>query len=278
MGRQMMMFSDTDAEPVDDSISSTEARVLVWNIQNPSAQRAREQLDWLVDTKANAIVLCEAKASSGSHYLISSLEAQGYSVSYTTPVNDGYCTAVATKGFPHQRHLVDLAYQPARVAAADLTTFIGKLRLVGVYALSHGLDRSDSARRHQFQRIVTEWLDSAALRQGVDGIIIGGDLNVIDPEHPPTDTTFTPEDYEFYNAFERVGLTDAYKHLNAVGHDYSWVSRQGIGQRLDHLFISANIVPHLAECRYLHDPRHRKLSDHSALWLKLTVQQSSGGG
>lgn len=270
MGRQMFLFSDADADAVTDDVASSEVRVLTWNIQNPSIERARAQLDWLVGMKANIIILTEAKYSKGSDYIVSSLESLGYTVFFSAPVDGEYSTIIASRGFVTEKWAVNIAFLPHRVEAAILKTFLGDLRVVGMYAPSHGMDESGDTKRLNFQCQITQWLASLSKSGGIVNLIVGGDLNVIEPDHVPHIAAFSEEDYQFYDSFTKAGLVDAFKLMQPAGREYSWISRDGEGQRLDHFFVSTDISSHIIECCYKHASRRSKLSDHSAMWLSFS--------
>jgi exodeoxyribonuclease III len=51
----------------------------------------------------------------------------------------------------------------------------------------------------------------------------------------------------------------------------SWVGRTGDGYRYDHAFCSRELRDLVISCEYLHAPRADKLSDHSALTLRLDL-------
>ena len=100
-------------------------------------------------------------------------------------------------------------------------------------------------------------------------LIVGGDLNVIEPNHVPKYPIFGDWEYEFYNTFRRVGLVDAYRIFNPNAQEYSWFGKFNDGYRFDHLFISKYFIEGPIKCYYIHDPRISKLSDHSAMILIL---------
>ena len=99
-----------------------------------------------------------------------------------------------------------------------------------------------------------------------------GDLNVLEPDHQPRYPFFAPFEYDFYRALgAEHGLTDAFRHLHPAAAEYSWVGRTGDGYRYDHAFCSGSLAPTINSCRYLHEPRHDGLSDHSALTTGLML-------
>jgi len=64
------------------------------------------------------------------------------------------------------------------------------------------------------------------------------------------------------------GFVDAFRAVNGYGaRDRSWLYPNGrMGYRLDHVFARGLEV---LECRYAHEWRERRLSDHSALWTRV---------
>jgi exonuclease III len=66
------------------------------------------------------------------------------------------------------------------------------------------------------------------------------------------------------------GWADAFRTLHGYGRrDRSWVyPNRKMGWRLDHVLVRGVQVE---ECDYRHDLRERGLSDHSAIWARLSV-------
>jgi exonuclease III len=64
------------------------------------------------------------------------------------------------------------------------------------------------------------------------------------------------------------GYADAFRSLHGyLRRDRSWVYPNGkMGWRLDHAFVRGLTVE---ECEYRHDLRERRLSDHSAIWVRV---------
>ena len=62
----------------------------------------------------------------------------------------------------------------------------------------------------------------------------------------------------------QFNLKDVYRELNGYPpKDFSWYSRPHIGRRFDHVFASDDLSA--IECKYVHEWRIKKLSDHSAI-------------
>jgi endonuclease/exonuclease/phosphatase family metal-dependent hydrolase len=67
----------------------------------------------------------------------------------------------------------------------------------------------------------------------------------------------------------RRGWRDAFRALHGYARrDRSWAMRTGFGYRLDHVLVSPGLEP--VECDYVHDWRTERLSDHSAIWTRIT--------
>jgi endonuclease/exonuclease/phosphatase family metal-dependent hydrolase len=64
------------------------------------------------------------------------------------------------------------------------------------------------------------------------------------------------------------GWRDAFRSLHGYARrDRSWAMRTGFGYRLDHIMVSPGLAP--VEADYVHEWRTERLSDHSALWVRL---------
>ena len=63
-------------------MSSPGLSLLTLNIGNPSPDRARRQLAWLVRREEDVLVLTETKASAGCRLLAEEFTAAGYAVHY----------------------------------------------------------------------------------------------------------------------------------------------------------------------------------------------------
>jgi exodeoxyribonuclease-3 len=66
-------------------------------------------------------------------------------------------------------------------------------------------------------------------------------------------------------------LVDAFRALHPNTVEYSWVGRTGDGYRYDHAHCTADLASTLLACDYVHQPRLDRLSDHSALSVRLAV-------
>ncbi|WKU03462.1 endonuclease/exonuclease/phosphatase family protein [Micromonospora sp. HUAS LYJ1] len=258
---QGLLFAGFGDQPtVDDRVADTELRLCTLNINSPSPARAQRLVDWLTATRSNVLVLTEVQPGPACNLIRTTLDAHGYLL-HTTPGwrDQRFHTVVAAKGFRLDA-LQPPGFDP-RIAAVDLTSAGGTIRLVGVYAPTNGMTPDSSQRRHAFQQQFTAYVADILHPR----LCITGDLNVVEPGHRPHLPSFEDHDYAFYRGLLDLGLSDAYRRCHPDGADHSWVSPRFGSQRLDHALISDSSI--LSSCAYDHAPRLQELTDHSSLQL-----------
>ena len=138
-----------------------------------------------------------------------------------------------------------------------------------MYVPSRGPKEKRNVNKRLFQDQVISQLKSLYKDENTKNLVIGGGLNVIDPNHIPKYPIFGDREFGLYNAFLRVGLIEVYRLLNPNTQGYSWFGKLNDEDRFDHLFISKCFDRSIMECYYIHEPRVSKLSDHSAMLLVL---------
>jgi exodeoxyribonuclease III len=161
-----------------------------------------------------------------------------------------------------------VGYLTSRTAAIILNAPSGPIHIIGAYVPSRdaGADKTERKRK---------WLDAcrAALVSRPSGATMFlGDLNVLEPNHEPHYPFFAPFEYDFYRQLTHdCGLVDAFRTLHPHTVEHSWVGRTGDGYRYDHAHCTGDLASTLLACDYIHQPRLDRLSDHSALSLRLAV-------
>ena len=71
MEYQISLFDANLKKAEDDN---TKLKILLWNIQNPSTDRARKQIDWITKINPDILILTEAKDSNGFSVIRGQLE------------------------------------------------------------------------------------------------------------------------------------------------------------------------------------------------------------
>lgn len=249
---------------------SNEISILTWNIRNPSLERAKLQSIWFENRNEDIFVLTEIKNSKGCIFLKDFFISKGFYVIFPDIKGRDYGSMLVSK-FPISLSFKNLDYQnfkSPRVSFGEILFHMLSFNLVGIYVPSR--DRSEEKIKRKrffidsFMRFIQEYKTRSPM-------IICGDLNVLELNHVPKYPIFSSWEYDFYNFFIGLGMVDAWKLLNKDKIEYSWVGRTGNGYRYDYFFIDKTLIPFLSECNFIHQPREDKLSDHSALYIKLNI-------
>lgn len=256
--------------------AGTDVRVLTWNVQHANAARTRRQVAWLVDDAADVVVLTEVAAGESGELLARWLMEFGYHVWLPRPDGDDrYRVLIACRTGELEPADPGVTVQPHRCAAAKVKTAGTELAVVGVYVPSRGPKEKRNVAKRSFQDAVAAALPGLLGRCGVEGAtIVTGDLNVVEPDHEPRYPVFGAWEYDFYRAFDHHGFVDAFRDRRPTGMDYSWFGRPASdgsrnGYRFDHIFVDAGHRDRIRDCRYLHEPREKGLSDHAAMVLTM---------
>jgi exodeoxyribonuclease-3 len=247
----------------------SELSLLTLNIANPSFERAERQLTWLAGRGEDVLVLTETKDSTGCRLLADAFTAAGYHVSYPIPENGDYGVMIASKVKAGTDDFGDrVGYLPSRAAAITLAAPDGPIHIIGVYVPS----RDASAEKTERKR---KWLHAcraALVDRPAGAVVFLGDLNVLEPGHQPHYPFFAPFEYDFYRQLtDDCGLVDTFRALHHGTVEHSWVGRTGDGYRYDHAHCTSDLASRLLACDYIHQPRLDRLSDHSALSVRLAV-------
>jgi exodeoxyribonuclease-3 len=117
-------------------------------------------------------------------------------------------------------------------------------------------------------------------------LILCGDFNVAaddrdvpNPASAAKYVLFTPTERAWLQALQQqAGLADAFRHVSAEEHVYSWWDYRtfgrspGNGMRIDYLFVTPPLVPHIAAVTHSAAERTKpQPSDHIPVTLTLTL-------
>ena len=248
-----------------------ELSLLTWNIGNPSADRAQRQLEWLAKRPEHVLVLTETKASAGCQMLADAFLAAGYDVVCPSLGPGELSTMIVSRvTLGPDDWASRLRYLPSRACSAVIPTSTGPVHLVGLYVPSRDGSPEKTARKRDFLDSCRDGLDLIRSRQG--RAILMGDLNILEPDHQPHYPFFAPFEYGFYQCLlEEFEMVDAFRHVNPMLVEHSWVGRTGDGYRYDHIFCSRSFIEDLRACDYIVEPRLSRLSDHSALTVSFNL-------
>jgi exonuclease III len=248
----------------------TTLKIIAWNIQKPSKDRANEQFRWIYDMNPDVIVLTEVTLSEGFALLKTELEMQGYEVMYSEC--ESYFTVIAIRSYIYEHKHLNMDYFSPRVNYIEIQSPIGVISIVGVYAPTCSREDKKITSKIRFhEELYNEVIRNIWNRNPYAKIMVLGDLNFLEPDHKPIYNDFFRY-YKYYRKFNEKPFKDLYRVLNPEALEYSW-SGQGLFQRLDHIFSTENILPFVNKVEYLHKPRKSKLSDHSVLYVEIVLNK-----
>jgi exodeoxyribonuclease-3 len=243
--------------------------VLTFNLNNPSKVRAERQLAYLATRPEPLLVLTETADSAGCDLLETQFRTAGYDVVFPRPVRGERGVMIVSRlaAVPGPAHVT---YLPHRAVSVTVQTDEGSLDVTGLYVPSRDATETKTTRKRKF-------LDHCrtGVPQGNGGHrVVIGDFNILEPTHTPRYRFFQPFEYDFYGWLGQVGYQDAFRALHPDATEYSWVGRTGDGYRYDHAHVSAELLPAVHSCSYVHEPRAGadRLTDHSALALNLSLK------
>lgn len=250
-----------------------ELSLLTLNIANPSPERAERQLGWLGSRDEDVLVLTETKDSAGCQLLADAFSESGYHVNYPKPDYGDYGVMIASRVQARTSDFGDrIGYLPSRIAAVTLPAPSGPIQILGAYVPSRDASVEKTARKRKWLAACNAALAS---RNPTRATVFLGDLNVLEPDHQPRYRFFAPFEYDFYRQLtDDCGLIDAFRALHPERIEHSWVGRTGDGYRYDHVHCTADLAAALVSCDYLHQPRVDRLSDHSAVSVRLAIEPS----
>ena len=247
--------------------------VLTWNVQHAAPKRAWQQVEWLAaQPDTDIIALTEVGGLRSAAVVGEALRYYGYATHVPVGEVTDYRVVVASRVGKLRIVAAGPDCMPHRGVVGRVAFDQETITIAAVYVPSRGPQERRNVAKRAFQDAVARMLPDLVSRFGSQGpVLIGGDLNVVEPQHSPHHSVFGEWEYNFYRSFEKAGLVDCFRHLHREAEDHSWYGRSGLGFRFDHIFIDDASAGRVLACRYEHGTRIGGLSDHSAMVLTLTV-------
>jgi exodeoxyribonuclease-3 len=240
------------------------------NMQAAALPRAQQLLSWLDARRDHVVILTETSAGPGTAHLLQQCRAAGLSVAHTPAVDgDRGCAIVSRLPATPRPDLLPGVSLPGRAVAITVDTDPA-VTVLGLYVPSSDRAPAKVAKKRAFLASLLDALQRLPARQR-ERLIVGGDYNVVSRDHQPHYRGFLPFEYDFLDALDQLGLTDAHQRLHPGVQAHSWIGRGGNGYRFDYLHTGAALTRHLTSCDYLHQPRELGLSDHAAVIAALAV-------
>lgn len=226
-----------------------------WNLRHGGGNRAKKILESLEDNKdIDVLILTEFRNNQNKPIFENGLKDQGYKFLKTLDVEPKLNSVlVASKKEFESEEFPGLGIHKQRVIKIK----IGQYKIYGCYF--PGKD---------FKKEIFEFLLSEIDKDGIENLIITGDINTGKHFLDEKGATFYHSDY--LEKIEEKGLIDAWRKVHGEKREFTWFSNAGNGFRLDHFFIDQNSSKKITKCEYKHIYREKKISDHSMMILELT--------
>lgn len=206
----------------------------------------------LQETKAHREQVEPAKQTLGfQHDFWSSAERKGYS---------GVATFLNEKP---RKVLTSIDNESYQKEGRIVWTQHDEFDLYNIYYPNGGSGQERHLFKQQFLKDLLSHL-KFEMKRGKQIIVVGDyniaylDYDVHDPVRLSSESGFLPEERQWFREFLQAGFTDCYRHLHPDKKEmYSWWSYRELarqrnkGWRIDHICVTADLVPHLKNCEIL---------------------------
>jgi len=227
-------------------------KILSWNIQQGGGSRVSDIISYLLDSKAECLILNEFKNNNKGLLIRSKLLQSGYIHQAISGAPSEINSVLIASKFPGNVFLFQDEEKdyPFSCVRLELDAF----DVYGVY-LPH-------KKKHTWFPIILKHLEERDRPAVIAGDYNSG-INRIDQKG----SSFMYSEY--LTQFNEKGYVDAFRHVHDDVEEYSWFSHQGNGYRYDHTYVHESLLPLVKKCSYDHKVREARWSDHSPMILEL---------
>ncbi len=256
-------------------------KIATWNVNSLTA-RLQHVLDWLTANPVDVLCLQELKMSDDK-FPLEVLKSAGYEAAvFGQKTYNGVAILSLSPVRDVVKNIGGFADEHSRVITATLDTPLGEVRVVNGYFVNGQAPGSDKfAYKMRWLDGLREFLraELAAHPQ----LVLLGDFNIVledrdsfDPVGLAETIHHTTEEREHFKALLALGLTDAFRLFEQPPKSYSWWDYRMLGYqknrglRIDHILVSAPLVPQVKSCVIDRVPRKwEKPSDHAPVILEM---------
>lgn len=246
-------------------------KLATWNV-NSLKVRLPQVLDWLAANQPDALCLQETKQQD-QDFPLAEINAAGYQALFSgqktyngvaiLSKQAGTMVGTGIPGFPDDQKRV-------------LSATIEGVRVVCVY-IPNG--QSVGSDKYQYKlgwlEALTDWIGQELQRHPKlallgDFNIAPEDRDVYDPKAWEGQVLCSAPEREAFRRLLELGLRDSFRLFEQAEKSYSWwdyrmnAFRRDMGLRIDHILLSAALVPHCTASAIDKEPRrHERPSDHA---------------
>ena len=251
-------------------------KIATWNV-NSLKVRLPHLLDWLAAEQPDALCLQELKCEDKA-FPLADIEAAGYQAVFLgQKTYNGVAILSKLPARDVVRNIPGFEDEQKRVIAAT----IGDVRVVcGYFPNGQAVGSEKFAYKMAWLKALTTWLQTELANH--PKLVLAGDYNIAPEDrdaHPDwkDEIHVSAPEREAFRALQALGLQDAFRLFEQAEKSFSWwdyrmmAFRRNFGLRIDHLLISAPLVPLAAKCWVDKAPRKlERPSDHAPVVLEIT--------
>ena len=228
-------------------------KLISLNLRFGGQSRTESILNYLIDHKADLIVLSEFKNNANGLMIKETLKNEGYY--FEDSDDDVLGVLVASK------HPFSLIQKNARWVEIELIDT--NLKVLGVYVPTGSKDK-------QFKDAFWQKILKYASENQKNSCIITGDFNSCGKEDT-MNLTYNEKDLKELLSSEWVDSWASYK--NDDSQRFTWYSHVGNGHRLDYAFLSPKLGKMIEVVDVYHDSKSREggMTDHSPLIMEYSL-------
>ena len=253
-------------------------KIISYNVNGIRAAVKKGFWDFIKEGKFDIVCLQETKAHV-DQVDVEPLEAMKYHHHWFSAQKKGYSSvAIFSKQKPDHIEIgcgIEKYDNEGRIIRADF----GDWSILNCYFPSGSSGEERQAFKMEFLDDFFKWIKK--LKKKRPNLIVVGDYNIAHTEmdiHNPKSNKkssgFLPEEREWMTKWLESGFTDAYRHINPEGEDYSWwtyrfgARKNNKGWRIDYQSVSDSLKDKIKEAKQLGDAHH---SDHCPVYMKIDL-------
>ena len=256
-------------------------KIATWNVNSLTA-RLQHVLDWLIANPVDVLCLQELKMSDDK-FPLDVLQSAGYQAAYFgQKTYNGVAILSLAPLRDVAKNIGGFTDEHSRVISATVDTEHGPLRVVNGYFVNGQTPGSDKfAYKMSWLSALRGWLEEEL--KAHPNLVLLGDFNIAPEDRDSFDPVglhetihHTTEERNHFHALMALGLTDAFRLFEQPEKSFSWWDYRMLGYqknrglRIDHILVSAPLVPRAVGCTIDRVPRKwEKPSDHAPVTLEL---------
>ena len=254
-------------------------KLATWNI-NSLTVRQSQVLDWLVSNPVAVLALQEIKMTDDKFPAAAFAEA-GYQAHWFGQKTYNGVALLTRSGMTDVvKNIPGFDDTMSRV----ITATVDGVRVIGAYVPNGQAPGTDKFEYKMFWlKALREWVRTELAQH--PKLVLMGDYNITfddadvwDPVGLKDTIHCTEEERYHLRALVALGLTDAHRLFDQPPKSYSWWDyrefgfRRNRGLRIDHVLVSAALVPQVKTCVIDKTPRrNERPSDHAPVVIDLEL-------